>query len=265
MLDVTAKVSAGLLEVIKSWHGLTNTIFPVPGGSPGKIEILARRLQEEPFDVAAELQTQLIQLIELARDLPEFRDDVRELLEESRRAIDVSNLIAYACETEKANSNYDGRLMLGRSIRDRIWKARDKFQERLEKMSVRLSMWLPKTTGNQPVPASKSRTSDSRSAPVAINSATPSIRTCWQKALAQYTAAADNAAATGHELKTDRDHYDWFLDNLADDEEKLPSFETWSRYIGKARQLLDCHKNTPQNGRESRSVVPANRIESDKR
>lgn len=69
----------------------------------------------------------------------------------------------------------------------------------------------------------------------------------------------------------DRDAYNWIEENGIDPDEeqsgelvdyKLPSFETWDRYLREARKATGEQKYTPRRGRETgRSVVKGSKIE----
>ena len=62
------------------------------------------------------------------------------------------------------------------------------------------------------------------------------------------------------ELKTDRDVYDWYVEDMADDEERLPSFDTWAKYVRTIRSALGQQKNKRGVGHETRSVAIAKRL-----
>ena len=83
------------------------------------------------------------------------------------------------------------------------------------------------------------------------------LKPCEGKAWSQYQKAFGQNA----ELTTDRQAYDWFVDEIADDAGELPSFASWSRYLRAARKAMDQGKNGPRIGNETRSVVSVERIE----
>ena len=58
--------------------------------------------------------------------------------------------------------------------------------------------------------------------------------------------------------ETDREAYDWLMENFPDVEEyTLPEFHTWVRYVREGRKHHGTQKNTPRPGREGRSIVKA--------
>ena len=90
----------------------------------------------------------------------------------------------------------------------------------------------------------------------------PHLKPSVVKAYSQYTKAMEGKP----ELKTDREAYDWYEDNLEDDE-KLPSFTTWTKYLRTARNAFDAQKNKRGLGVETRSVVrlkTGNRTKADR-
>ena len=87
------------------------------------------------------------------------------------------------------------------------------------------------------------------------------LRPCDNKAFSQYRSAIrDNP-----ELTTDRAAYDWFVKNLADDGENLPTFATWGKYLRLARTAAGEQKNKRGVGNETRSVVSATRLDQQNR
>jgi len=85
----------------------------------------------------------------------------------------------------------------------------------------------------------------------------PQLKPCEGKAWSQF----QEAVGKNSELTTDRQAYDWFTDEIADDAGELPSFANWSRYLRAARKAMNQGKNGPRIGNETRSVVSAKRIE----
>lgn len=58
---------------------------------------------------------------------------------------------------------------------------------------------------------------------------------------------------------TDREAYDWLKKH--NDGDPLPNFDTWTRYLRKARNFYGTNKNTPRSGRETgKSIVSCNQI-----
>lgn len=88
----------------------------------------------------------------------------------------------------------------------------------------------------------------------------PQLKPCEGKAWSQF----QEAVGKNSELTTDRQTYDWFVDEIADDAGELPSFANWSRYVRAARKAMNQGKNGPRMGNETRSVVSAKRIEADR-
>ncbi len=82
------------------------------------------------------------------------------------------------------------------------------------------------------------------------------LRLCERKAWNQYQQAMDNNS----ELITDKEVYNWFVDKLADESDKLPSFDTWAKYIRNARAAAGQPKNRRGVAHETRSVVSAKRL-----
>lgn len=58
---------------------------------------------------------------------------------------------------------------------------------------------------------------------------------------------------------TDKQAYDWLKDNAIADYD-LPAFETWAKYVRKARKYYGDSKNTPRGGRTGLSVKSSNDI-----
>lgn len=59
---------------------------------------------------------------------------------------------------------------------------------------------------------------------------------------------------------TDREVYDWVLIQMRTGD-KMPDFDTWQRYIRKARNFYGCQKNTARYGREhGSSIVHRNQL-----
>ena len=83
------------------------------------------------------------------------------------------------------------------------------------------------------------------------------VKPCEGKAWSQF----QEAVGKNSELTTDRQAYDWFTDEMADDAGELPSFANWSRYLRAARKAMNQGKNGPRIGNETRSVVSVERIE----
>jgi hypothetical protein len=70
------------------------------------------------------------------------------------------------------------------------------------------------------------------------------------------------ALRTNTELQGARDQevYDWLKEHLDEDEE-LPRFDTWKRYLGEARAAYDTRKHNSRAGRESgRSIIRPDEI-----
>lgn len=89
------------------------------------------------------------------------------------------------------------------------------------------------------------------------------LRPCASKAWTQYQIAIKSEA----ELKTDQEAYRWYIDNFADDDETLPEFATWVRYVREARAAKGKQKNRRGGAVETRSVVKSkskNRTKADR-
>ncbi len=77
------------------------------------------------------------------------------------------------------------------------------------------------------------------------------------KALSQWKSAIDQNPALSTESK-DREVYDWLEDHC--DGDRLPSFETWSRYLREARSNVGLSKNSSRRGRTSRSAAKTDQL-----
>ena len=75
------------------------------------------------------------------------------------------------------------------------------------------------------------------------------------KAYRQYTWAQQQEAT----LKTDREVYDWLQDHVEQDE-NLPKFSTWSKYLRDARNACETNKHKSRKGRIGRSIVKSDQI-----
>jgi hypothetical protein len=101
-----------------------------------------------------------------------------------------------------------------------------------------------------------------QSEPELRDAQSPHLKPCVAKAYSQYKKAMEEKP----ELKTDREAYDWYEENLEDDE-KLPSFTTWTKYLRTARNAFDAQKNKRGLGVETRSIVrlkTGNRTKADR-
>jgi hypothetical protein len=87
-----------------------------------------------------------------------------------------------------------------------------------------------------------------------------SLRDCDLKAGSQFT----HAIKLHPELETDRAAYDWYVDQFADQDE-LPKFETWAKYLRRFRAEFGSRKNQRGVGHETRSVVPGDKLEQQNR
>jgi hypothetical protein len=76
------------------------------------------------------------------------------------------------------------------------------------------------------------------------------------KVLNQYRDALSKCPALNEAI--DQDVYDWLKEHSDDD--PLPSFANWSRYLREARKATGTNKNTPRSGRTGRSVVRSDEI-----
>jgi len=61
---------------------------------------------------------------------------------------------------------------------------------------------------------------------------------------------------------SDREAYDWLEENGPDEYGLPPSFDTWARYVRRAREHYSTQKNSPRHGREAPSVVSHKQIDS---
>lgn len=73
---------------------------------------------------------------------------------------------------------------------------------------------------------------------------------CELKAYGQYLKAKESDP----QIVTDQDAYEW-IENRPEDGEKLPPFDTWVRYVRKARKAAGTQKNKPRGNRSGRSVM----------
>jgi hypothetical protein len=87
------------------------------------------------------------------------------------------------------------------------------------------------------------------------------LRPCDTKAWSQFRRAMEASP----ELTTDQAAYDWFIENLADEGERLPTFATWVKYVRLARAVAGEQKNKPGVGHETRSVISSKRLDEPKR
>jgi hypothetical protein len=79
-------------------------------------------------------------------------------------------------------------------------------------------------------------------------------------AYAQYRQAAHECTNNDGREPTDQQCHAWLETHSEGDQ--LPAFDTWQRYVRKARNFLGDQKNTPLAGREhGRSIVSANEVE----
>ncbi len=98
-------------------------------------------------------------------------------------------------------------------------------------------------------PETASPSPDSGPAPITVR-----LRPCDRLALNQ----SEYAQLEDSGLATDRDAYDWLKEcNGVDD---LRSFETWARYLRRARKALGKQKNLPRRGRPLGSVVGSDQL-----
>jgi hypothetical protein len=80
-----------------------------------------------------------------------------------------------------------------------------------------------------------------------------------KKAYQQYQSAVKKIAEL--DGATDRQVYDWLGEHCDDEDEKLPPFSTWSRYLRHARAYYGTSKNTRRAGRQTgRSIVGSDEI-----
>src|SRR5205085_5530606 len=91
-----------------------------------------------------------------------------------------------------------------------------------------------------------------RSAKVATKRKLPPSRL---RAYGQFLHAVKQNAA----LDSDREVYDWLKENL-DDDETLPIFSTWRRYVTEARKANETNKHTSRAGRPGRSILTPDKI-----
>jgi hypothetical protein len=78
-----------------------------------------------------------------------------------------------------------------------------------------------------------------------------------EKAYQQFQWAVQQDAAL--EGATDRDVYEWLKEKL-DEDDKLPSFASWSKYVRDARKIQGVSKHTSRAGRTGRSIVTPDQI-----
>jgi hypothetical protein len=83
------------------------------------------------------------------------------------------------------------------------------------------------------------------------------LRPCDERAYAQYRFAIEQEAS----LNSDKDVYDWLQKCKSINEDELPIYANWSRYLRKARKAKGEGKNTPRRGNPTKSVVSGDRVE----
>jgi len=85
----------------------------------------------------------------------------------------------------------------------------------------------------------------------------PSLTKAQQLAYASYQYAIDHNPALAD--ATDREVYQWLKEYGYEGQEnyRLPSFETWKRYVGAGRQFHGTQKNTRRAGRKTRAPKAA--------
>ncbi len=92
----------------------------------------------------------------------------------------------------------------------------------------------------------------SASGPKVLSSA---VQTAWGGYQTALSRGNFNSSAP-----TDREIYDWVLIQMRTGD-TMPCFETWQRYIRKARNFYGCQKKTTRHGREhSTSIVHRNQL-----
>jgi hypothetical protein len=94
------------------------------------------------------------------------------------------------------------------------------------------------------------------------------LKPCVIKAWQQHEKAIEDATSKQEELKGELGVYEWYEKYLLDDDETLPSFETWAKYV-RVYKLIRTGGNLSKGGvaHETRSVVRAkskNRTKSDR-
>ncbi len=62
--------------------------------------------------------------------------------------------------------------------------------------------------------------------------------------------------------ETDEKAYDWLKQNWSNADYELPTFETWVRYVREGRKAFGKQKNTSRAGRNGRSTINTNQIQS---
>jgi hypothetical protein len=84
----------------------------------------------------------------------------------------------------------------------------------------------------------------------------PAVQRAW--------ASYGEACKRDTQMKTDKEVYEWLTENgcevYGDDRndptsKRLPSYDTWGRYVRKMRAMTAQQKNTPRTGRTGRSIV----------
>ena len=83
----------------------------------------------------------------------------------------------------------------------------------------------------------------------------PTLALSYLRAYQQYQMAEKSLGDT-----TDRQAYDWLKERV-EETERLPDFNTWTRYLRTARKFYGTQKNTPRGGRTGRSIVEWGEIE----
>ncbi|MCG3179635.1 MAG: hypothetical protein BIFFINMI_01976 [Phycisphaerae bacterium] len=101
-------------------------------------------------------------------------------------------------------------------------------------------------------PAAPPAHQDGRGEVAAHAPTTDPLEPAERKAYQQYAYAVEQSAMP---ITKDREAYDWLAAHL-DSGDKLPAYETWTRYLRSARKALGEQKNKPRRGRQAgRSVV----------
>lgn len=256
-----------------------------------KADVLSQVLRKQCDDVKR-CETQIgsyrRDLQSESKSIVHLRDMLREKLASQVRLLRIerSTLRHWIGDAEiilhYASALIPDELSKCRQLSARTWNRPDaanwdELERELNLISNRLK-WLPapcndevKTPAGEPFPRGIGESSKPVEAPAGDDDAVhgrieagrkqPALRPCAEKAGSQYMEAMDDNPS----LKTDREAYDWYTNQLRDDNEVLPVFATWVKYVREYRAAKGLQKNRRGVGHETRSVFSGARIEKQNR
>lgn len=125
--------------------------------------------------------------------------------------------------------------------------------------ALRIAESVVKEYQGQAATPSSALSSAAKAAEAASKVATTNLKPSEKKAYGQYKHAVEqNAELDG---TRDRDVYDWVQENLIEDGEEIPEFDTWSRQLRSARAHNNDRKNERRSGRpQGRNFVRQDQI-----